>query len=170
MSGPVSWERWQNELAFDRMNGQPRETAARNERKWYDNYVQTWNGSDENTRNLIDIQHGFSGGGDGGDGGGESTPRETIYADEYLSRIDEANDVTREDISASGNGLENTVYNKTYLKEVDTRSVTNNQAPVTPVDRVVNPETGQIFNSPAEARRMGVTNWSYADATRNDNI
>ena len=61
----VSFETWQNELAFERTPGGERETKARNSgdaRYWYDNYVKTWNNADAATRYSIDQQHGFFGG------------------------------------------------------------------------------------------------------------
>lgn len=62
----VSFETWQTELAFDRLNGKPRETKARNSsdaRYWYDNYVEAWNNAaNVEVQHALDQQHGFFGG------------------------------------------------------------------------------------------------------------
>ncbi len=204
-TAPVSFDIWQRQLAFDRGDGSPRETIARTRdaQAAYENYVNTWNGSDEATRNAIDVQHGFAtapevppissgGGGSGGDDGGSVT-------EPFVDRIEEAADAPRDEITPPATGLEATVNTQETTadevsdvtpgtvfeqgtngditsanpnnvvdrsstdEELEEARVVNNFAPATPSDIVVDPQTGQRFSSPAEARRAGVVNWVYAD-------
>lgn len=79
------WEDWQNELAFERTPGTPRETQARDSVKWYANYVKTMKGASEEERRAINAQHGFGGSepapahrGGGGGGGRRAAPEVSI--------------------------------------------------------------------------------------------
>lgn len=93
-------------------------------------------------------------------GAAPEAPRPSIIND-FHNRIDTAVTATRGDITKPGAGHESTVKVPKTLAAVNARAVTNNNIPKAPADRVVNPSTGVVYNSPAEARRAGVVNWVY---------
>jgi hypothetical protein len=107
-----------------------------------------------------------------GEGGSASMSAPTNIAAQYVARIEASNEITREDITATPGinsnegpgkvgGHEATVRQPETLASVNTRSVTNNTAPKAPIDKIVNPATGEEFRTPADARRAGVVNWVY---------
>jgi len=149
---PVSWETWQRDLAFDNLEGGERSNAAANERKWYDNYVAVFNGSNAEVQRMINIQHGFESAGGGGGGGGEESTDDG--KEDFLDRIDDAANATREEITPAAQGLEATT-------NTDRRTVTDNEAPATSLTVVVDPSSGVEYESPRAARAAGVINWVY---------
>lgn len=170
---PVTKDIWIAQVAFDRDGtGQNRETITRTQEvdKWYTNYVQTWNAADDATRNAIDIQHGFATQVASPVVATPAATPEASTSTPLVARIAAAADAPREEITptpgahAEGaiGGLEDTnVVNRVYDDDLEEQKVINNLAPITPLDVVVDPNTGQEYDSPADARNAGVTNWVY---------
>ncbi len=185
----VSFDVWQTEMAFDRLDGQPRNTAARNTpdaQYWYDNYVNQWNSGDAVKRHALDQQHGFFGGNllDQTPAIPETNeappaqmspptpppPQPTPALDpqpEDISPEPEeedtniGSDLTPEDNSTTVDTEKDTERSQDEDTNVDDDSLLTVRD-VTPEDEVVDPITGTRYSTPEAARRAGITNWVWA--------
>jgi len=183
----VSFDVWQTELAFDRLDGSARETKARNSsdaQYWYDNYVKEWNSGDAVKRHALDQQHGFFGGNllDQTPAIPETneappaqmsppppeqpTPALDPQPDDISPEPEEedsniGSDLTPEDDSTTVDTEKDTERSQDEDTNVDDDSLLTVRD-VTPEDEVVDPITGTRYSTPEAARRAGITNWVWA--------
>jgi len=181
----VTFDVWQTELAFDRLDGSQRETKARNSsdaRYWYDNYVKQWNSGDAVKRHALDQQHGFFGGNlldqtPAIPETNEAPPAQMSPPPEQPPILDPqpedispepdeedtniGSDLTPEDDSTTVDTEKDTERSQDEDTNVDDDSLLTVRD-VTPEDEVVDPITGTRYSTPEAARRAGITNWVWA--------
>ena len=139
----ASRDRWDRELAFERTPGGQRETQARGDSYWYNNYVSAYNDApDDNTRRMINNQHGFyasSPAPSGNHAKGKGGEKESGFSDEmaqlmsmYTKLLDSFLGQSNEPQASEpdgGFGFEDTVLTRRVLQDDEVRGPTRGDIP-----------------------------------------